>query len=143
VDTKIKFLTDMGANEVSHSGRTLLQHLIEVYNILKLNGAPQHVCDAGLFHSIYGTSKFKHQTTNDREAVRGVIGARAERLVYEFSILERPRTYHIGELVDGELRKELTMLNGANQIDMNNNKKTPEMTMEEAYGHIGYDSGRT
>ena len=31
--------------------------------------APEYLQDAGLFHSVYGTASFKHQSTNDRNKV--------------------------------------------------------------------------
>jgi len=141
VSRKIKYLTEMGCGEVHHSGGTLIEHLAGVHDILVQNKAPSYVCDAGLFHSIYGTVSFEHKTTEDRNQIRELIGSAAENLVYEFSILERPRTYFIGELSDGQLRQDLTLLNGANEMEMNS-RPTPEMSMEEAYGHIGFDSGR-
>ena len=54
--TKIDFLKRLGTEETKHSGGTLFDHLIGVSNILEEMGAPQHVQDAGLFHSIYGLS---------------------------------------------------------------------------------------
>ena len=142
ITTKIKYLIEMGCDEVHHSGGTLMQHLVGVHDILVANGAPRHVCDAGLFHSIYGTMSFQHKTTEDREKIKELIGSKAERLVYEFSTLDRPRTYHIGELADSKLREELTLLNGANQMEMNR-RPAEEMELEEAYdGLWNYNSGR-
>mgnify|MGYP003116211016 CR=1 FL=1 len=141
MNIKIEYLIELGADKVPHSGGTLLEHLIGVHDILSSNGAPQYVCDAGLYHSIYGTFVFKHQTTKDRDKVREVIGYDAERLVNEFCLLQNPRKYFIGELQDGDLRRYLTLLNDANYIEQSN-RPTPEMSMEEAYGHIGFDSGR-
>ena len=141
MNRKIEYLIELGADKVPHSDGTLLEHLIGVHDILSSNGAPQYVCDAGLYHSIYGTVSFEHKPTEDRNQIRELIGSAAENLVYEFSILERPRTYFIGELSDGQLRQDLTLLNGANEMEMNS-RPTPEMSMEEAYGHIGFDSGR-
>tara|TARA_Y100000992_G_C21252917_1_gene486888 strand:- start:348 stop:797 length:450 start_codon:yes stop_codon:yes gene_type:complete len=141
-DTKVRYLLELGTDKISHSGSTLIKHLVGVHDILVANGAPRYVCDAGLFHSIYGTPAFTHQSTDDRNAVRDLIGTAAERLVYEFSILGRPRTHHIGELADGQLREDLTMLNGANQMEMNR-RPAKEMELEEAYeGMWNYNGGR-
>ena len=88
--TKIDFLKKLGTEETKHSGGTLLDHLIGVSNILEEMGAPQHVQDAGLFHSIYNTVVFHHQTTDpDRSVVQSVIGEKAEHLAYLFCILGR------------------------------------------------------
>lgn len=86
----IDYLESLGAHEIDHSGRTLSHHLLGVYRLLKREGAPEHVCLAGLYHSIYGSSQFIEKTTSDRSTIRQHIGAEAEKLVWLFSILDRP-----------------------------------------------------
>ena len=140
--TKINFLKDAGTESMPHKNQSLFEHLVGVRNKLKNMRAPDYVQDAGLFHSIYGTDSYKHQTTNDRKKVRELIGERAEFLVYMFCTMPRPRALSFGEIVDSCLRKELMMIHHANEEDMRNTVNT-EMTMEEAYGGIGFDSGRT
>ena len=49
----------------------------------------EDVCFAGLFHSIYGTKYFRHETTSDRNSIRKLIGERAERLAWKFCELDR------------------------------------------------------
>jgi hypothetical protein len=139
--TKIDFLKAMGADEIPHSGRTLLEHLVGVFNILKDMDVAQHVQDAGLYHSIYGTAVFHHQTTSDRCVVQGIIGEDAEHLVYLFCILgrETDRQTEISVIDDKEIRKNLMIIDYANNEEQNSRK---EMTLEEAYGYISYDSGR-
>ena len=61
IDSKIQFLKKIGCDEVGHRNQTLLDHLIGVYNLLKSWDAPEYVQDAGLFHSVYGTTYFKPQ----------------------------------------------------------------------------------
>jgi (p)ppGpp synthase/HD superfamily hydrolase len=73
-ESKINFLENINANDKSHSGKTLIDHLVGVHDILKEWDAPQYLQDAGLFHSVYGTAVFKHQSTNDRDAVKKLIG---------------------------------------------------------------------
>lgn len=77
--------------EISHGKRTLYQHLKGTYQLMREQGRPDYACMAGLFHSIYGTNIFLHQTTNDRRAIIAMIGQRAERLVYIFCSIDRPR----------------------------------------------------
>lgn len=139
--TKIDFLKAMGADEIPHSGRTLLEHLVGVFNILKDMDVAQHVQDAGLYHSIYGTAVFHHQTTSDRGVVQGIIGEDAEHLVYLFCILgrETDRQTEISVIDDKEIRKNLMLIDYANNEEQSSRK---EMTLEEAYGYISYDSGR-
>ena len=140
--TKIKFLQEAGTESMPHKNQSLFEHLVGVRDKLKNMGAPDHVQDAGLFHSIYGTDSYKNQTTNDRRKVKDLIGERAELLVYMFCTMPRPRAQSFGEIVDSCLRKELMMMHHANEEDMRDTVDR-EMTMEEAYGAIGFDSGRT
>ena len=130
--TKIDFLKKLGTENTEHSGGTLLNHLIGVSNILEEMGAPQHVQDAGLFHSIYGTAIFHQQTTADRGVIKSVIGEKAERLVYLFCILGREtnRQTEIAQISDEETRKELMLIDYANGEEQDSRK---EMTWGEAY----------
>jgi hypothetical protein len=67
----LETLNHFGANTIEHSTRTLSDHLIETYNILKTwNAAPEN-CLGGLSHSIYGTQYFKNQTVRLLERKRG------------------------------------------------------------------------
>ena len=115
-EKKINFLKNIEANTKSHSGRTLMDHLIGVYNILKNDGAPQYLQDAGLFHSIYGTVIFKHQSTNNRDAIIELIGEQAEEIVWEFCNLPRERYKAISEF-EGQLKEDLLLLTKANNIE--------------------------
>ena len=58
-ESKIEFLRNLGCDEVNHANQTLLEHLIGVYKLLKSWNVPEYIQDAGLFHSVYGTSYFK------------------------------------------------------------------------------------
>jgi len=69
-----------------------INHCIGVYEILKQSGNREDVCNAGLYHSIYGTSYFdvtsqNAYNLNDRELIRKEIGEYAEDLVYKMCIL--------------------------------------------------------
>jgi hypothetical protein len=95
MDTDFKRMTDflvgMGIEEVPHTHKSYLAHLIAVHRILELHGCPEDVCRAGMFHSIYGTEKFQGFTLPlDRRAeVRSLIGDRAERLAYLNCAMDR------------------------------------------------------
>ena len=71
-----------------------------------------------MFHSVYGTSSFKHQSTNNRDAVRALIGEQAEEIVFMFCSLEEPRTENIRNMQDGQLKADLLLLANANEEDM-------------------------
>lgn len=69
---------------------TYINHCVNVYNILKEEGNSEDVCNAGLYHSVYGTSyaNLTLQTVDkDREIIKKEIGKYAENLVYEMCIL--------------------------------------------------------
>lgn len=78
--------------DIKHGSRTLYQHLRGTHDILEKEGAPEHVCLAGLFHSIYGTNVFRRQavTLDHRMEVSDVIGGSAEWLAYVFCACNRP-----------------------------------------------------
>ncbi len=152
-DDKIKFLRDLGCHEVGHSSGwlrqgdtrnkdpesrtpngTLLEHLIRVYMTLKEWGAPQYVKDAGLFHSVYGTVYFKPQMTADRDSVINIIGHKAEVLSYIYCMLSDPRGEAIMRIEDEQVRKDLLLIDRANDED---NSLGSMMSWEEAYGMKG------
>ena len=127
-EKKINFLKNIETNNKSHSGRTLIDHLIGVHDILKNNGAPQYLQDAGLFHSVYGTVRFKHQSTNNRDAVIELIGEQAEQIVWEFCNLPKERYKAISEF-EGQLKEDLLLLTKANQYE----QRAPIMSWKDAY----------
>ena len=74
--TKIQFLKDRGAHLCNHSGVTLLEHLEGTRDILRKEGAPEYLQDAGLFHSVYGTAYYMPDEgiSTSREDVKKIIG---------------------------------------------------------------------
>lgn len=88
-------LVALDAHQCPHSGRTLIQHLVGTFDLLRSWKSPVHVCAAGMFHSIYGTNAFKASmlVVEDRDRVRTVIGENAERLVFLFCVAQRPRAF--------------------------------------------------
>ncbi len=57
-DAKIKFLVEHNAIGASHSDSTLLNHLAGTRSLLEAWELPQEVCDAGLYHAVYGTESY-------------------------------------------------------------------------------------
>ncbi|MEH6418616.1 DUF6817 domain-containing protein [Pseudomonas sp. CGJS7] len=86
-------LRELGADRLAHSRRSLSDHLLGTGRILRGWGCDDAVCAAGAFHSVYGTNAFalSCQDRRDRDRVRDMLGARAERLVYLFSVGDRPQ----------------------------------------------------
>jgi hypothetical protein len=89
--TLTNFLVDLGIENIPHSQKSYLAHLIAVYKLLEANGCSEEVCRAGMFHSIYGTEKFQgfKLGLEQREAVRALIGERAEKLGYLNCAMDR------------------------------------------------------
>ena len=131
ISIKIDFLKQLGSDKVKHKNQSLLEHLIGVRDILKKWGVPEYIQDGGLFHSVYGTTYFKPQLTMDRDAVRYLIGEKAEELAYWFCFLDSPRAQRISILENEQLKKDLLLINKANDEDIAN---TEMMSWEESYG---------
>ena len=94
-----EYLVMNGADKLSHSSRMLLDHLLGVQGILQRTKSEEPLCTAGLFHSVYGTAiyQLKLISTNKREEVRALIGARAEEIVWTFCMMPgRPTVWEMG-----------------------------------------------
>jgi hypothetical protein len=85
------YLIAQGIDQVSHSQKTYLAHLIGLYRDLEALGCAEDVCRAGMFHSIYGTQLFQgfKLPLERRAAIRALIGERAERLAYLNCAMDR------------------------------------------------------
>jgi hypothetical protein len=82
---KFAFLQEITGTTEHVKDKLFYTHLFNVYTYLKERGLPEEVCDAGLYHSIYGTEFYKfHHDRITRDVVRGLIGDYAEELVYVF-----------------------------------------------------------
>jgi len=85
------FLVNLGIEQVAHTQKNYLAHLISVYKVMQAAGCDEELCRAGLFHSIYGTEKFQgFKLPLDRRAeLADLIGSRAERLAYWNCLMDR------------------------------------------------------
>ena len=80
----ISILIENGAFMPRHTGRSLGDHLVNTYKLLKKHNCPDHVCLAGGLHSIYSTNVFKTAIVNDREKIKNLVGEKTENLIYLF-----------------------------------------------------------
>ncbi|HTG45885.1 MAG TPA: hypothetical protein VK633_15300 [Verrucomicrobiae bacterium] len=87
---KIAFLESFDAGAKAHTNGALLQHLIGTHDLLKKWQCRTVVCEAGLFHSIYGTERFEEATVplTERHVVRELIGEEAEYLAWLFCLAD-------------------------------------------------------
>lgn len=85
------FLIEQGIDNIEHTNKTYLAHLIAVYKYLEFMGYSLEVACGGMFHSIYGTERFRgfKLPLEDRTRVREVIGVRAEQLAYLNCAMDR------------------------------------------------------
>jgi hypothetical protein len=120
-DRQREFLIGLDANKTRHSGRTLFEHLKGVHDLLRDWDNGTDVCLAGLFHSIYGTKVFAHQSLHDRGALVNMIGVKAELLVHHFATGDRPL---FPSVEDKEMRKQLMEIEAANLIEQGGNHNT-------------------
>ena len=77
---------------LAHNGEESFDdHLVGVQSVLRAWGAPEHITDAALFHSIYGTEGFQGFSLplSQRKDIADLIGARAERLAWLFCMVDR------------------------------------------------------
>lgn len=83
---RVQFLCEAAAFDRPHSGATLLGHLIGTYELLASWQCRQELCDAGLFHSLYGTEAYPTAlvAAGHRARLRALIGTPAEELVWTF-----------------------------------------------------------
>lgn len=90
-DHAYAYLRVIGAQDVLHSnGRSLYEHLIGTFQILRRWANPLDVCLAGLFHSVYGTSRFPAPFGSiSRPALVEIIGPNAEHLCHLFHRVNR------------------------------------------------------
>ena len=90
-DGAVAFLTAAGAADTPHPSGTLLAHLCGTRDLLRRWGCPEHLCAAGLYHSVYGTEAFRTTTVElaERARVRARIGAEAEDIVHLYCVIVR------------------------------------------------------
>lgn len=88
LDNKISFLLSVGTAEMRHGRSNLLSHLKGTCELLGTWGARRSLCDAGLFHSVYGTERYSRASISleFRSVVQEIIGTEAEALAYLFGI---------------------------------------------------------
>lgn len=84
-------LTGLNAQSTLHAIGSVKAHLEGTYRILRTWSEDEDVCLAGLAHNLYSTDSFSQQflSVKERDTLQGIIGERAERLVFLFGGLNR------------------------------------------------------
>ncbi len=88
-------LHELGAAEMSHVNGSLLAHLQGTNDLLMQWGNREALCNAGLYHAVYGTAGFPQNLIGleSRRAVASLIGEESEQIVYLFSACDREYMY--------------------------------------------------
>src|SRR5688572_30031822 len=118
----VAYLREMGIENIPHSQKNYLAHLVAVYNLMHQHGQEEELCRAGLFHSIYGTEKFQgfKLTLDRREELSALIGSRAERLAYWNCLMDR-----------ASLDEQLDQAKGAYSVKNRETGEAMELTPQE------------
>jgi hypothetical protein len=94
-------LRTLDFGEIEHDSHVpFLSHLIGTRRLLVTWGSRPALCDAGLFHSVYGTEYFEPTRTPERDAVMAIIGAEAERIAWLWCAIERDTLDPAGATVE-------------------------------------------
>ncbi|XP_065868617.1 uncharacterized protein [Euphorbia lathyris] len=131
----LSVLRSVGAGECWHKHGSFLDHLFDIYRILKIWKAPDSVCLCGLFHSAYSNSYVNlaiFDPNTGRDVVRGHVGESAERLIYLFCIVPRQSLIHddlLFKYSDSELVEHLSR----SEISLKNAKEKGRFDEEEPW----------
>lgn len=123
IDSKLTqfLIVQAKADKARHSGRTLLDHLVGTHDLLQRWGNSEDICNAGLFHSIYGTVHFHHKAwpLDQRDVIRGLIGDYAEKLACLFCGMNRPAAFFDREdaWLFPQMLRDLREIEAANLIE--------------------------
>jgi len=87
---RLALLRCLGYGELTHDSHVpFLSHLLGTRRLLVAWGARPALCDAGLFHSAYGTEFFEPDAPATRQEVRALIGAEAEAIAHAWCTIRR------------------------------------------------------
>ena len=131
--TAINYLTEKNARNIFHGQRSLFDHLVGVYDLLKKYDQREELCLAGLFHSIYGTASFVSQTERDRSVIKNIIGEEAEKIVWDFSKRPMDKNWN-------HRNNEIKILSLCNQLEQRKllnvwNNNFNEKEIDTLYAH--------
>ncbi|GLT54326.1 hypothetical protein SLA2020_275320 [Shorea laevis] len=131
----VAVLRSVGAGECWHKHGSFLDHLVDIYRILKIWKSPDAVCLCGLFHSAYSNSYVNlaiFDPSTGRDVVRAHVGEAAERLIHLFCVVPRQPLIHEDLLFhysDSELVEHLKL----SEISLRNAKENGLFSEEEGW----------
>ncbi|NNE18900.1 MAG: hypothetical protein HKN10_10535 [Myxococcales bacterium] len=85
------YYEQLGIADRKHTQRTFWDHVEGTYRLLESWRCARAVCEAGVFHSIYGTERFRsfELPLDRRPELQALIGEEAEELAYLNCFMER------------------------------------------------------
>jgi hypothetical protein len=89
---RLRFLRKVSTDQIPHPSKVgLFDHLLGTRRLLVEWEARPALCDAGLFHAVYGTEYYelKAISLSMRDEVRQLIGDEAESLAWLFCMMRR------------------------------------------------------
>jgi hypothetical protein len=87
---RLDLLKRLGFSDLQHDSHVpFLSHLLGTRRLLVAWGERPAMCDAGLFHSAYGTEYFPVDQDVDRSDVQAVIGLEAEEIAHAWCTIRR------------------------------------------------------
>lgn len=87
---RLELLRRLGYGELTHDSHVpFLSHLLGTRRLLAAWGERPALCDAGLFHSAYGTEYFQPDAPATRDEVRALIGDEAEEIAHAWCTIRR------------------------------------------------------
>ena len=91
MEEKFRQLSELGAGDFEHLDGSLIDHLNGTKALLERWAASKELQDAGLYHAAYGTAGFSEHlvATSQRHKIAGIIGKRAESIVYLYCACDR------------------------------------------------------
>ncbi|MCD7455716.1 hypothetical protein HAX54_029234 [Datura stramonium] len=131
----VAVLRSVGAGECWHKHGSFLDHLIDIYKILKIWKAPNSALPCGLFHSAYSNSYVNlaiFDPSTGRETVRAHVGEAAERLIHLFCIVPRQPLIHddlLFKYTDSELIEHLKV----SEVSLKHAKERDLFNEDEAW----------
>jgi hypothetical protein len=91
LENRLRFLRKASVEQMPHSDVGLFDHLLGTRRLLVEWEARPALCDAGLFHSVYGTEHYELKAVplTMRKEVQELIGEEAESLAWLFCMMRR------------------------------------------------------
>ena len=121
---KLEFIHKISKN-IKHGSKTFFDHLFNTSSIVEKLcndigiSESRYLIDAALYHSIYGTDYFEHNTAISREKIAVIIGEKAEQLVYFFcSLPDRNIQILQHKFTPAQLQRDLYILEYANLLEI-------------------------